>query len=274
MGYISILSSPLQRHHVTYSRFSHAFMFYLVYRICTVAVPLIVIFATPVSLPVSPVFERANLRYTGNYFVSANGYEASSAYPISGIEFSVTSIDADQDGITETFIVTFNSNRFVTAQSIYFALEFIDSDKILHPMAGKLSDAIGGNRANAWFEVANLTREETPQALSIPAALSKAGPMGLLKVVPIASTLKQSKFVSFWQTLQGSTTFSGTISIDNVVQASFESPSLGETFRANLEYFVVLYLLNYAVLTSFYSLLVRSGALHTPVVDENCCSRK
>ena len=272
--YVSILSSPIQRHYVTHSRFSHAFLFYLVYCAGIVAVPFIVVFATPISLPSSVEFRRSEIQFTGNYFLSANGFEASSSNPIPGVDFSVASMDSDQDSIYETFVVTINSNKFISAQTLFFALEFVDSNNVLHPLSGKISDSNGGNRATAWFDVPDIGNKGDMPSIGITAALSKPGAMGLTKVSGVAAALREAKFVSFWQTIPNSSTFSCTITVENVLQSIFIRPSVGEVFRTNLMYFVILYLLNYVVLKTCYSLLVKSGALGTPMIQESCCHRK
>jgi hypothetical protein len=183
-------------------------------------------------------------------------------------------MDSDQDSIYETFVVTINSNKFLSVQTLFFALEFVDSNNFLHPLSGKISDYHGGNRATAWFDVPDIGNKGGMPSIGITAALTKPGAMGLAKLSGVAAALREAKLVSFWQTIPNSSTFSCTITVENVLQSIFIRPSVGEVFRTNLMYFVILYLLNYVVLKTCYSLLVKSGALHTPVIQESCCHRK
>ena len=259
-NFICLFSTPLQKQYVTSSRLSHAYLFFILYWVAVLAPPIILVFAYP--LKVSPVrsYEVPRFIYSGNYFVSMNGIEASSFNPIDGISVRVDGLASNSEIASDRFEASIISTRFGSASQFHLALEFetLQGCKLVVRRGSTL--APGASSSTSYLRLQVEDDVDLCNFKGMEETLSQPGAKGITKLAAMKTPLHLSEysFGTVWTSISSSTTFGAQIRVSINGQTKSSSPTIGEVFRLNLIYFVAVLLLNHHILAALLAELLNS----------------
>lgn len=263
---IAIYSHAARIHYVAYGRTSPAYFCYVTYSLCLLLVPLVITFTAPVEYSDRLRTFQPRLTPSQSYFVSVDSLEASSLYPVQGVDVQISSVDINGDGISDRLIFQLTGTSVSTASSIYFAIEMYTADGSTRIIKGSVDAPNSFNRLTGWFRLSRDNRISLPSG-TLHALLSKPGSRGLPKLSSDDPEyyLTPTGFSSVGEFVGGSSTLqvSLTIDIGSLIHVIRSTP--GDLFRDNFIYFVALFAMNYVALHALYGALIISGLLQTRI---------
>ena len=259
-NFICLFSTPLQKHYVTSTRFSHAYLFFILYWVAVLAPPFILVFAYPLKVSPVPTSEIPRLIYSGNYFVSMNGVEASSFNPVDGISVKVSGLAPNSEGDSDRFDVAITSTKFGSTSQLHLALE------LQTPQGCKLLVHRGstlGQTSTSFTSYLTMAVEDDADLCKyrgMQETLSHPGAKGITKLATASTALSLSEYAfgTIWTSIPSSTSFEAQMRVSIKAQTKSLLPSFGEAFRLNLIYFVAVLLVNYHVLAQLLGELLNS----------------
>ena len=263
---VAIYSHAPRIHYVAYGRTSPAYLCFVTYSICLLLVPVVITFTAPIEYSDRLRTFQPRLTPSQSYFVSVDSLEASSLFPVHGIDVQISSVDINGDGISDRLIIQLTGTSVPKASSIYFAIETHIADGSTRIIKGSVDAPSAFNRLTGWFRLCRDNRISLPSG-SLHAFLSKPGPRGLSKLFSDDPEyyLTPTGFSSVGEFIGGSSTLQVSLTIDvgSLIHVTRSNP--GDLFRDNLIYFVALFAMNYVVLHALYGALIISGSLQTRI---------
>ena len=260
---IQVFDDAVKRKYVTYSRTSGAYWLSWIYWVALVGIPIVVVLASPVEMGNVVKFEQPRVE-VGYVFVE-------------GLSVETRMGDRNEDGIVDLVTVTGNG---AVMKEVFVAIEFIGVDEV-HVVARSVSNGELGNKITSWFDLARIQKEADlfstakdefvydTTVSSLQQALNKLGTNARAKIATVVDEefILREKFPPVWENVPGSNSMSFTMNIAIPPQPIVYKASNPERLKVNFIFLIAVALLNWLILTTLYSYLVKARVVATRILD-------
>ena len=273
---VFLFAQPLQKHFVTHSRFSHAYLIYLVYWLAILAPPILLVALCPIDLGYAVRIANPTLRYTGRYFLALNDVEASTLNPIDGISATVSEQDTDGDGSANEYEIYLSATSISNVSTMFLALEFEKSPTCAVIARIALNTAVASSRVTSHFTISLDSFAGQTACADMQFALLKPGPRGLNKLAAVSSPVvtREIGFGPIWESVPTSKTFVGRLTLGVQPAISFSEPSQGDKIRANSIYFITMFATIWLLMHTILNVLLSSGLVRLRIITDSDLSNK
>jgi hypothetical protein len=273
---VFLFSRPLQKHFVTHSRFSHAYLIYLVYWVAILAPPILLVALCPIDPGYAVKITKPALKYTGLYFVSLNDMEASAIYPMDGISVTVSEQDTDGDGFANAYDISLSATTISNVNSIFLALEFEKAPACAVIARIAFQTSMPSSRVSAQFDISLDPHAGRTACEDMQSALARPGARGLSKLAAMSSPVltRETGFGPIWESVPSSKTFVGRLTLEVQRAISFAEPTVGDKIRANSIYFVAVFAMIWLLMSTILNGLLTSGLVRLRFITDIDVSNK
>lgn len=275
---ISIWAEPYKRNYMVPSRFTAAYMLYVIFWVCCTISPVLIVSNKPIDSKVVPEFIQPRTEYTGHYFVGIGQTEWSSLTPVgkeSNLEVVSTPMDLNYDKVIDKISFQIQGAALGKLHEVTFCFELVTDvgGTLSYAVAsGRVGSVAGGNRVSGFYDLAFDPRSISVSHPNPPlhAALLKAGPKGMVKLASVSSDIfLLETFPAIWESVAGSGRFSATLIVSIPSWQFFRPLSVTEQIQTNLGYFLAVVVVNYLVLKFIFTSLIRLRLVTTWAVESS-----